>query len=639
MMPDLFRKLKHLYGERIDQLWLEYELGDAQRKEEISQLLTILAVKQLGMAVGEERIILDPPPPGLIDRGEYLLGVIEYPGLTGRTCHLGRNDLLRHVFILGPSGTGKSTLILTLLLQLLQDHLPMLVFDFKRNYRCLITADPHVLVATVGRDVAPLRLNALAPPPGVEFTEWAESLTDVIGTAYLLLHGARNVLKEALLHAHQTLGPGATLKDAHAALAAGLGTARAGSRRYGWLESSTRSLQELSTGAFGNSLNAAHPQALAELLGRPLVVELQGLGDDQKRFFCLYMLQAVLLVRKHQSDQREVLRHLLVFDESHNVFPKDQYGELGVPSRLAREVREYGEAIIAATQQTDVADSLIANSGIKIILRTDFPKDVDFASRLLNVDPKWLPKLPLGTGIARLPVRYYQPFLFRFAPQPLKNTPVSDAQVQERWEAYAGTPSSAPAPLVTSVTEKEVQLLEDVAQHPIARVTERYARLGWNMNTGNTTKDALLRHDLARFDGVITPTGRVKILSLTTKGAAHLTSLGIPIVRARGGGPEHEYWKHTITGLLEARGYRVTPEYAVGDGRAVDLHATRNDQELFVEIETGKSNIPANIAKCRDLPGTVVFVFTDQRILEQYRHTLGNATALTTADLDQLAGS
>ena len=37
--------------------------------------------------------------------------------------------------------------------------------------------------------------------------------------------------------------------------------------------------------------------------------------------------------------------------------------------------------IIAATQQTDVADSLIANSGVKLILRVDFPKDADYASK------------------------------------------------------------------------------------------------------------------------------------------------------------------------------------------------------------------------------------------------------------------
>jgi hypothetical protein len=139
------------------------------------------------------------------------------------------------------------------------------------------------------------------------------------------------------------------------------------------------------------------------LLDRPVVLELQTLGEDQKRCVCLYLLQAVLMLRKHQDDEREVLRHVLVFDEAHNVFPKEQFGVVGVPARLAREVREYGEGIIAATQQTDVSDSLIANSGTKLVLQMTHPKDVDFCGKLLQVDPRWLPKIRLRLLIVQHP--------------------------------------------------------------------------------------------------------------------------------------------------------------------------------------------------------------------------------------------
>jgi DNA helicase HerA-like ATPase len=136
--------------------------------------------------------------------------------------------------------------------------------------------------------------------------------------------------------------------------------------------------------------------SLHELLAVPVVFELEGLGEDQQRFCSLYLLQSVLFLRKHETVEREVLRHVLVFDEAHNIFRKDQWGELSLPSKLAREVREYGEALVSATQQADVADSLIANSGTKIILRTDHPKDVDFTSKLLQVEARWVSKIPIG---------------------------------------------------------------------------------------------------------------------------------------------------------------------------------------------------------------------------------------------------
>jgi hypothetical protein len=189
--------------------------------------------------------------------------------------------------------------------QLLNDGTPFLVFDFKRNYRCLLPSSDDVLVLTVGREIAPLCVNALQAPPGVADEEWAQVLSDVIGSAYLLLQGATNVLKEALVRAQREHGSDATLRDAHRILVSELESLRSGSRRYGWLESATRSLDELTKAGFGQSLNHPHGVRLSVFLRNPVVVELQDLGDDQKRFFCLFVLQYVLLLRKHEPAARE----------------------------------------------------------------------------------------------------------------------------------------------------------------------------------------------------------------------------------------------------------------------------------------------------------------------------------------------
>src|SRR5574337_1233033 len=142
MLPGLFKRLRPLYGEEIDRLWFEYQLADVKRKIEIEQVLTILAGKRLGIGLGEERLVLEPPAREVIEQGEIELGTTEYPGLD--LCHVRvrRNELLRHTFLLGPTGTGKSTFILGLLQQFLTLGVPFMVFDFKRNYRCLLT-HPH----------------------------------------------------------------------------------------------------------------------------------------------------------------------------------------------------------------------------------------------------------------------------------------------------------------------------------------------------------------------------------------------------------------------------------------------------------------------------------------------------------------
>jgi hypothetical protein len=656
LLPDLFKRLKPLYGKRIDDLWVAYELGSPEDKQAIAEVLTILAVKRLGIAIGDEKITLEPPPFHVITLGEYTIGNIEYPGLTPYPFTLHRKDLLRHLFVLGPSGTGKSTLIIGLLRQLLRDGVLWWSVDFKRNYRCLLHDQNagKLVVLTVGRGTAPLSLNMLRAPPGVAPPEWVEGLTDLVATSYLLMQGARNVLKESLLGAIELQGDRATLRDALSLLKQQLVSARSGSRRYGWLESSYRSIEELTKGAIGESLNAINGTTLADLLRVPVVFELQALGEDQKRCFCLFLLQAVLLLRKHQADEREVLRHVLVFDEAHNVFPKDQWGQLGVPSKLAREVREYGEGIIAATQQADVADSLIANSGVKIILRTDYPKDVDFASKLLQIDPRWLAKIPLGQGIARLPTRFYAPFLFSFPEQPLKNQSVSDDLVRDRYAQWRGTglldddtrrtlggivpldtvvafdeftqrPPQEAAPGAV-ISDQATALLNDIADYPISTTRERYERLGWQPRAGTMMQADLLRRGLIAFEMVKTLRSQLKILTLTKDGAA---VLGVGARSLRHGGAAHAYWVEQCRRWLRRHQYDVTLEFAVGGGRTVDVYGTNGSDVMMIEVETGKGDIDQTIQKLMTLTGRrVLFVFD-----EETRQALRSAKA-TCPDLE-----
>jgi len=631
MIGDLFRALKPILGARVDQWWLQYELGDQKEKAAIREVVFISARKYLGIAPGDEKIRLEPPSAALIGGGEYTIGNVLYPGIAPYPATLQRKDLLRHVFILAQSGGGKSTFIIMLAKQVLRDSIPVIWADFKRNYRSLLAdeAGKNVVVITVGRETAPLRLNMLQPPAGVASTEWIEVLADLISSSYLLMAGARNVMKAALRGAVDVRRDRATLRDALGIVTAQLVMARSGSRRYGWLESTHRSLEELTNGALGDALNATGQMTFEGLLTLSIVFELQSLGDDQKRCFCLYLLQGVLLLRKHQDDSREQLRSVLCFDEIQNLAPREQWGQLSVPSRLAREVREYGTALISASQGADIADSIIANSATTIVLRATWPKDVEIAGKLLQVEPKWISKIPLGQGIARLPGT--SSFLFGFPAQPVKNVHVPDAVVAERYHAIFG--NTAPASEVVApimLREKEVTLLLDIAAHPISTVTERYSRLSWNPNTGNTIKDSILHQGLADFETIDVGRTRMKILTLTPAGEESVIANG-GTIRQRGvAGLEHEFWRARLRERCENRGYTVTEEFHLGERRRADLCATRNGRTILLEIETGKSNVAENIKKATG--HTLVLFFTTNHARDATRDTIPDGILVLTPD-------
>ena len=66
----------------------------------------------------------------------------------------------------------------------------------------------------------------------------------------------------------------------------------------------------------------------------------------------------------------------------------------------------------------------------------------------------------------------------------------------------------------------------------------------------------------------------------------------------RHGGPEHRYWVHRIANHLRAHGCEVSIEHPIGNGKTIDLLATRNGHKIAFEIETGKSDALANVQKC-----------------------------------------
>jgi hypothetical protein len=62
----------------------------------------------------------------------------------------------------------------------------------------------------------------------------------------------------------------------------------------------------------------------------------------------------------------------------------------------------------------------------------------------------------------------------------------------------------------------------------------------------------------------------------------------------------------------------VVEEFPLGGGKTADLRAERSDRVLFIEVETGRSDIAANVAKYPSDAQLIVF-FTSTDIAQQYR--------------------
>ena len=89
----------------------------------------------------------------------------------------------------------------------------------------------------------------------------------------------------------------------------------------------------------------------------------------------------------------------------------------------------------------------------------------------------------------------------------------------------------------------------------------------------------------------------MKVLVLTDKGKRAISNVKIEKIFNKRGSFEHEYAKFRIGEYYRKRGYWVTFEYKIGEGKSVDVVAEKDGKKIAIEVETGKSDSIYNIKK------------------------------------------
>ena len=177
----------------------------------------------------------------------------------------------------------------------------------------------------------------------------------------------------------------------------------------------------------------------------------------------------------------------------------------------------------------------------------------------------------------------------------------------------------------------EWRLMDDVLARRDDGVRQRYLRLGMSAGQGQRLKERLIARGW--LDTATVPVGNSrKLLLRPSKEAAELLGLG-----AGKGRPEslvHEYWKHHYARLYSQRGYDVKLESSRHGGR-VDVLAIRGARRIGIEVETGKSNVVANVKNClRSGFDSVVIVATDKPALMQVQRALATVGLLIPGRID-----
>ncbi len=435
------RKLASVGRRKADLGWLFFLSGEAEERQSADELIDILLFQEIQKDY-REKIFLDPPAASHCF-GEYSLGTVIYPPEKSY-CDFGlrEDEWIKHLLIVGMTGTGKTNLAFHILRELKKKNKPFTVFDWKRNYRDLrqLPEFKELQVFTVGRDIAPFHFNPLIPPPGTEPGEWLMKLVDVLKHAYFVGEGVEFLLREAIDWVYEKCDFYNSKRDTPTFFQVKdyVFKKRLQGRMSLWKASAMRVLESLCfRHGLGPVVNSTNEWDYKTLLNSPVVLELDALSDSDKVFFTEAMILWLYEFRKNEG-KREQFKHALVIEEGHHILSHKKEKVEGVETIMEtslRQIREFGEAVIVIDQEpTKLSNSIKANTYSKIIFNLGNGKDVVEISKcagLTREETEYIDWLDVGHAIISLKGRVLVPLHVSFPKVEIKKGLVQDSELNQ----------------------------------------------------------------------------------------------------------------------------------------------------------------------------------------------------------------
>ena len=594
-------------------------------------------------AVGK---ILLPPPHALSTYGEYELGNVIWNGSSTGTFGLWENELCQHIGIFGRTGGGKTNLALLLLQQLMKNNRPFLILDWKRSYRQLTKTYP-VWLFTPGNSQEPFYLNPfdLRNIPTETRASYLRHVLSLLldsyfpdlkllskeGVEYLFMRGIDALSKDREVF---------TFKDLYSWLLC----YQTKSREYEWRVTAFNVLYKLTTGPIVEVLNNPKSINLKWLINQNAIIELQWLGSPKDKSFLTQTLALQLYYHFSLQPLSDRLRYSVFIEEAHNVLLRHLDGYETVLEMALRQIREYGVGICLLDQHPSLMSlpALGTFATVAFNLRASEDLKVIASSLGLGDDGNDLNLLRTGQAICKVQNRFLKPILVDFSKANIPDTidwdrliDITDEKsVRDIWNLPAtpgisgeitnienGSIKSAEKPVcdlpISAGISSEIdgfnsylqsdklkkmtreKLLIDIYAQPLTQTVQRYKNFGLNPRIGNQLKIGLENEGLITGVSISNGKARVKLYEVTNSGKECLRRLGVKVEsRWRHGSIVHQYWCQWIMQKYEIAGYEVKTEYPIGKGKAIDLVAKNSKERIAIEVETGKSDVVANIEKC-----------------------------------------
>lgn len=383
-----------------------------------------------GVAFGREPYSLNPIKKDLEIGCAYHL----HEEIKKQKIELSMDELSKHTFIAGSTGSGKSNAIYWMLEKLVENGKKFMVIEpVKGEYKLMVGQNKNVTVFGTNplkNDCRLLRINPFSfPVEEIHILEHMDRLVEIFNVCWPMYAAMPAILKDSIERAYVAAGwdlltsknkynnslfP--TFADVMIQIKLVLNESDYSSDNKGdYIGSLVTRLNTLTNGING-LLFSTNEISETELFDENVVIDLSRIGSSETKSLIMGILILKLQEYRMKNGKPDSdLNHVTVLEEAHHVLKRtstEQSSEganlLGksveMLSNSIAEMRTYGEGFIIADQAPALLDmSVIRNTNTKIIMRLPDYEDRVLVGKAAGLNEQQIDELSrLETGVASI---------------------------------------------------------------------------------------------------------------------------------------------------------------------------------------------------------------------------------------------
>ncbi|OSA92131.1 UNVERIFIED_ORG: hypothetical protein B2H95_05665 [Clostridium botulinum] len=373
-------------------------IGNWISTNELSLVAGLPQKEIVGLGLREEVQFGLNIPKNIKEEDKIHLGKLVHSGdiLKNIDVSIDKNNLDKHLFITGVTGSGKTTTCQKILMD---SKLPFLVIEpAKTEYRILTKNYEDILIFTLGKDtVSPFRLNPFEFFEHESITSRVDMIKASIEAAFDMEAAIPQLIETAIYECYKDYGwniatnknkkikepfqDGSysfpTFSDLLIKIDDVVKNQGFDERlKNDYIGSIKARLQGLMVGSKGFMLNTKRSIDFEELLDKKVVLELEEIrSGSEKSLIMGFILMNLAEAIKAKYKKKGTFRHITLIEEAHRLLSKFTQGDSpnkkqGVETftDMLAEIRKYGESLIIVDQiPNKLTSEVLKNTNTKIV--------------------------------------------------------------------------------------------------------------------------------------------------------------------------------------------------------------------------------------------------------------------------------